>query len=150
MPYYVNHTLQCFAYFALGSIIFKFRHNKKWCLAVTGVMMIAMVVAFLSVRLGFDVYLYFLIAISSIGCIAIYALCRIVTIDNVAITRLSQCSMGIYIYHQFILIALIYHSTLIDVANIYVLPWILFVVTLPASYLLSRLSLKIPVLNKMI
>lgn len=93
MPHYVNHTLQCFVYFALGSIIFKFRHSKKWCLAVAGVMAIAMVIAFALHQRGYEnAYLYFLVSISSIGCIVIYVLCRIITLDNVVIKLLSQSS----------------------------------------------------------
>lgn len=56
--------------------------------------------------------------------------------------KLSNYCFGVYIYQQFILIALYYHTDLPVMLNGYVTPWVFMILTLVASLLLTNLLLK--------
>ncbi len=55
---------------------------------------------------------------------------------------LSTFCYGVYIFHQFILKALYYHSPLTDIISPVYLPWICFIITVTLSLLLSFFTLK--------
>lgn len=50
------------------------------------------------------------------------------------ITGLSNNCMGVYIFQQFILVALYYHTGLSRLCGTYVLPWVGFALTVPLSF----------------
>lgn len=58
------------------------------------------------------------------------------------IINASNYCYGIYIYHQFILIYLYYHTSLVAICNKLVLPWIGLIVSIIISYILTKLTLK--------
>ena len=58
------------------------------------------------------------------------------------LTRLNITSFGIYLFHQFILQFLYYHTSLPYITGTYLLPWVGLLITLVGSVLLSELCLK--------
>ena len=54
----------------------------------------------------------------------------------------SKLCYGVYIFHQFILIYLLYHTSLPQITGKYLLPWIALAITLPLSIIMTKLSLK--------
>lgn len=60
------------------------------------------------------------------------------------VTRVPECikhfnilSMGVYVFHQFILMFLYYYTSLPDICGSYLLPWIAIGLALPTSVMLS-------------
>lgn len=53
------------------------------------------------------------------------------------IKQFNVLSMGVYVFHQFILMFLYYHTPLPDISGTYLLPWIAICLALPASVILS-------------
>lgn len=58
------------------------------------------------------------------------------------LTRLNITSFGIYLFHQFILQFLYYHTSLPYITGTYLLPWVGFLITLVGSVFLSDLCLR--------
>ncbi len=56
--------------------------------------------------------------------------------------HLNSISFGIYLYHQFILKLLYYHTSLPSLAGTYALPWLGFVLALMISMLLSSMTIR--------
>lgn len=56
--------------------------------------------------------------------------------------RLSTCCFGIYIYQEFILQWIYYHTDILYFLDISLLPWCAFVITICLSILMSHISLK--------
>lgn len=84
---------------------------------------------------------------SSIGVIFLFVTALYV-VDHLKIglspvtIRLSTYCFGIYIYQQFILQWIYYHTDILDFLSISLLPWCAFIITICLSILLSHLSLK--------
>ncbi len=55
------------------------------------------------------------------------------------IKQFNILSMGVYIFHQFVLMFLYYHTSLPVICGSYFLPWVAIVITLPSSILLAYL-----------
>ena len=96
-------------------------------------------------RLGFLNLLKLLI--SCVGIIALYiSVCYFCTNKNYVpkqwIVRASDNCYGIYVYHQFILVYLYYHTSLDMEYNQLIVPWVGLVVSLSISYIFTRLTLK--------
>lgn len=53
--------------------------------------------------------------------------------------NISNYCMGVYVFQQFILIGLYYHSPLPSLCGTYALPWVGFAVTVPASFAIAYL-----------
>lgn len=53
------------------------------------------------------------------------------------VESISRYSFGIYLFHQFILQILLYHTPLPQQVGTYILPWICLVITIPLSWLLA-------------
>jgi peptidoglycan/LPS O-acetylase OafA/YrhL len=80
------------------------------------------------------------------GILALY--CTVIRFTSVQsfelypiVKRADQVSFGIYIFHQFILVALYHYTPIVSSVNQWILPWIGFVVALPVSWLLTSLTL---------
>lgn len=83
---------------------------------------------------------------SSLGLIFLFlSASYLVHIKNVnlssALVRLSTYTFGIYLFQQFILIWLYYHTDLQSVVGIHLLPWLAFVIALVGSWGLTRIAL---------
>lgn len=64
-------------------------------------------------------------------------------INNTSIlVKLSGYCFGVYVYQQFILISLYYHSSFPEILPIYFVPWVMFIIALIASLILTWLTLK--------
>lgn len=64
-----------------------------------------------------------------------------ITISN-GVVKFSSYCFGIYIFQQFILMFLYFHTDLIDKMGVRIAPWIFFLVTLLISTLLTMLALR--------
>ena len=62
-------------------------------------------------------------------------------LKNYVINASSLC-YGVYVFHQFILIYLYYHTDFPKYFGSYLLPWFGFVVTIIISILLTKITLK--------
>ena len=58
------------------------------------------------------------------------------------IIEASKLCYGVYVFHQFILIYLYYHTNLPELTGSYLLPWIGFAITLGTTILLTKITLK--------
>lgn len=88
----------------------------------------------------------FSVVVCSLGILALYT--TVVKHIEVPLFKLSsmvkkadRLSFGIYIYHQFILVALYHYTSIGDYTNEYVIPWIGFVVALFISTLFATITL---------
>ena len=85
-----------------------------------------------------------------IACCGIFALfllvCKLIDKPNYAPTekviKSSKLCYGVYVYHQFILIFLYYHTELPQILGTYLLPWFTCIITLVLSILITNISLK--------
>ena len=85
-----------------------------------------------------------------IACCGIFALfllvCKLIDKPNYAPTekviKSSKLCYGVYVYHQFILIFLYYHTELPQILGTYLLPWFSCIITLVLSILITNISLK--------
>ena len=55
------------------------------------------------------------------------------------IKQFNILSMGVYVFHQFLLMFLYYHTSLPALCGSYLLPWAAIIIALPASVLLSHI-----------
>ncbi len=62
--------------------------------------------------------------------------------DKTGLITLSGYCYGVYIYHQFILMALFYKTSLPMAINAWALPWVAFAITLATSLILCHFTLK--------
>ena len=62
--------------------------------------------------------------------------------ENKVINFSNRICYGVYIYHQFILWYLVYHTNFINTIGLYELPFVFFLITLVISVLLAQMSLK--------
>jgi surface polysaccharide O-acyltransferase-like enzyme len=79
---------------------------------------------------------------------ALYSLANLGIVNQFArnrsqcMLRLSNCCFGVYIYHQFILKYLYYHTALSSLLTPVLLPWVGLWITLVFSLALSGISLQ--------
>lgn len=59
--------------------------------------------------------------------------------------KTAALSFGVYLFQQFILMGLYYHTVLPSLIGCYWLPWVGFVVALPGSLLIAYLFRKVRV-----
>jgi hypothetical protein len=91
--------------------------------------------------------LYFFMYIYSIpATAALYLLCmRLVYIKNVTVSQrlisLTGLCFGVYLFQEFILQYMYYHTTIPQHVHPYILPWLGFIVTLTLSLLFTKLLL---------
>ena len=81
------------------------------------------------------------------GIFALYLLvCKLIDKPNYAPTekviKSSKLCYGVYVYHQFILVYLYYHTSLPQILGTYLLPWFSCIITLVLSILITNISLK--------
>lgn len=55
---------------------------------------------------------------------------------------ISDCCMGVYVFQQFVLVGLYYHSPFPSLCGAYALPWAGFAVAATASFAAARLARK--------
>ena len=58
------------------------------------------------------------------------------------VSKADKMSFGIYIYHQFILVALYHYTPIVSLVNSWILPWIGLAIALPVSWLLTSSTLQ--------
>lgn len=58
------------------------------------------------------------------------------------IQKADKMSFGMYIYHQFILVALYHYTHVVEYINAWLLPWIGFIIAIAFSVLLTSLTLR--------
>lgn len=66
------------------------------------------------------------------------------------VIRLSTYAFGIYLFQQFILIWLYYHTSLQSIIGLHLLPWISFVIVLIGSWLLTGFTLRFKIGRQLI
>ena len=81
------------------------------------------------------------------GIIALYGTVTSITSSNTfemspLIQKADKVSFGIYIYHQFLLVALYHYTPIVHYVNEWILPWLGFVVALFISWLLTSITLR--------
>ncbi len=89
----------------------------------------------------------YLVAISIVGSMLLYtAINRYLSHKNGQINHdiTTMCSLcyGVYIYHQFIIQILYYHTSLPQILGSYYLPWVTLIITLAGSIYLTKFTLK--------
>lgn len=87
------------------------------------------------------------LVMSCSGILALYlTVCKVTTKENYQpkqwIVRASDDCYGVYVFHQFILVALYFYTPLVLKVNAYLVPWIGFAVAFSISLLLTQLFLK--------
>lgn len=97
----------------------------------------------------------FKLLISCIGILALYTtVCKYTSKANYQpkqwIVNASNYCYGMYVYHQFILMYLYYHTSLDVNCNQFVLPWIGLMLSIIVSYILTKLTLKTKFGNNLI
>ncbi len=96
----------------------------------------------------FSAYKYlYVLAMRTIGIILFFVSARIFLDIRkkplpIFFSKLNEAAYGIYVFHQFILIALIYKTNVLQNVNPYLLPFILLFISLIFSWLLTQLTLK--------
>lgn len=84
---------------------------------------------------------------STLGCICVYMVMMLIFKKKNHISklllRLSNLCFGVYIYQQFILMILYYHTEIPEIVGNLALPWVGFVVTLVISVCLSYITHRI-------
>lgn len=58
------------------------------------------------------------------------------------VKKADRVSFGIYIYHQFLLVALYHYTPMVSYINVWVLPWMGFLISYIVSWLITALTLK--------
>lgn len=58
------------------------------------------------------------------------------------LVKISGLCFGVYLYHQFILIYIYYHTSFVAVMGIFATPWFGFIITLIVSIILSYLTMR--------
>lgn len=88
------------------------------------------------------------------GSLAIYSVTNLIIAHGLtlppALISLSSYCFGIYIYQQFILKFLYYHTEIPEIVSPYLLPWIGFVVALAGSFFLTYLTKKTKIGNRLL
>jgi len=84
---------------------------------------------------------------SSVGVMAVFLTAvRLIKVEKISLSpfliQLSTYCFGIYIFQQFILQYIYYHTELASITGADALPWIAFIFTLVVSYYLTHLMLK--------
>ena len=83
---------------------------------------------------------------ATVGTIMSYLVVNLIIKNRVGIGEpwitFNLCCFGVYIYHQFILEYLYYHTALPTLVGSYWLPWVGFFITLPAAFILSYATRK--------
>lgn len=81
---------------------------------------------------------------ATVGTVMSYLVVNLIIKSRVEIgepwTTFNQCCFGVYIYHQFILEYLYYHTALPTSVGSYWLPWVGLAVALPAAFILSYVT----------
>ena len=54
------------------------------------------------------------------------------------VIHFNVLSMGVYVFHQFVLMYLYYHTSLPTICGSYLLPWVAILITFPTSIILSH------------
>ena len=87
------------------------------------------------------------LVMSCSGILALYmTVCKVTTKENYRpkqwIVKASDDCYGVYVFHQFILVALYFYTPLVSKVNAYLVPWIGFAAAFSISLLLTKLFLK--------
>lgn len=165
LPFQLGTATNYIFYFYLGYVVYKHSKRIKELITSKSLMIswIIFIVVFILLRplketiiIGNqDFGLYMLLTSSArSACQLIYATIGTITfyITMVYCTHhkklgrftisLASCCFGIYLIHQFLLIALYYNTSFASIVGPYWLPWLGFIIVLFISYLLASLSLK--------
>lgn len=164
LPLRLNYTFQYFFFFYLGLLAFKCRDKivKKVSIVNTVALWIIFAIVFISCTLlsnylqcltygslmikalELELLNYMRLAYATLGSLAIL-FTAIFFVEKNALPALiiwtSPLCFGVYIYHQFILKFLYYQTSLPKSVSEAVLPWICFIVALPTSIMISKLTL---------
>lgn len=79
---------------------------------------------------------------SVLGCLAIFITAKRITRHKILprfICSVSNCSFGIYLFQEFVLRMLFYHTSLSTVVSPYILLWLAMLITFFVSYILTAL-----------
>ena len=167
IPFGISAVCHYFIYFYFGYVLFLNKDsilifiNKK---NVCSSWILYMVFLFLSVQITSSVQswhtstiIYKLIQVvlinaislipALIGIITLYLTVNFVLLKSKMVVSdklivFSSFTYGVYIFHQFILKFLYYHTSLPTILGSYILPWLAFVVVMTVSLLFTKLTLK--------
>lgn len=159
----ISQIAYYFFFFYLGVNICRYRElivkyiiRNKWILFFVTILLVLSLVLLLPLNIQIKSYIadtwivgYFIAALarfiniiySSIG-IAFWYVVAILISQKVAVVpkcikQFNILSMGVYVFHQFLLMFLYYHTSLPDICGTYLLPWIAISIAFPASVILS-------------
>lgn len=158
----ISQVAYYFFFFYLGIFFCRYRttiisySNRNLTLALSVLLLILSLVLLLPLNINIKSYHtntwlggYFLAALtrfinitySSIGIVFWYSISLRLSknILNVPkwIKQFNILSMGVYVFHQFLLMFIYYHTPLPGICGSYLLPWVAIIITLPASVVLS-------------
>ena len=159
----ISQIAYYFFFFYLGINICRHREpivkyiiRNKWILFLVAVLLVFSLVLLLPLNIQIKSYVsdtwlanYFITVLSrfinviysSIGIAFWYILAILIsqklTKVPLCIKQFNILSMGVYVFHQFLLMFLYYYTSLPDVCGTYLLPWVAISIALPASVMLA-------------
>ena len=157
-PFRFFSGVQYFAYFVVGSLVYKYRSSLLDIIEVRYTVYSWIIIAILCIfkvylqnvaiyndlisKILINVFLYAdRILLGVIGSITLWATINLL-IKYLRLNVRGNIWFGLYIYHQIIMMLLYYHTSLPLMINSVWLPWLVFVITLSLSYMMVELTLK--------
>ena len=162
----ISQIAYYFFYFYVGLFVYKYReliinyvslrNNTKKLLWGGGIFVLSIIVLLpLNVylkSLNLDTWIkgYFLAALirainivySSIGIAFWYYVSILLSRKSTKVPSMvihfNVLSMGVYVFHQFVLMYLYYHTSLPTICGSYLLPWVAILISFPTSIILSH------------
>lgn len=166
-PFRIGSAMYYMLFFFAGYAIQRFSFNTfkiatpKWIITALSIYVIALLLAksssplqfcelngggYLSKALcliikRFGQLLYALPGVAMVYLISYYIIYKKKIRLNIRLINLSTYCFGIYLFQQFILQWIYYHTEVADTISIKYLPWIAFIITLLLSFLMTKLTL---------
>lgn len=164
LPLRISSTFYYLFSFMLGVAIYRNRDNiinritwGKTYIAIIGFIILFFLLTMLTeslsnyanINLGYKLLCWLVfqtsrLLYSTIGCICIYMIMTLIfkKVNNISklLLNISNLCFGVYIYQQFILMIIYYHTNISQIVGNVFLPWVAFFVTLIISLLLSYIT----------
>lgn len=167
LPLRLNSTFNYLLFFVLGIMIYQNRdkilNRINWfyvCIFILAYLILFIsltnltdsISSYANINIKYKLFCWFVLQTSRLiysmlGCICIYMVMILIFKKRNYISKyllkLSNLCFGVYIYQQFILMLLYYHTEIPEIVGNLALPWVGFVVTLGISIFLSDITNRI-------